>query len=148
LPKFNLTLHQSIQPLEAIKSELPKPDLTLQQLETQQRELSTQQPKHPLRNQPPGNVSQHLLNPDQQANTVYRFALRTGASPRECRAFKQGIEILRQLNPNWTLDYDYPQPGEDEAMTLIYRDKDYIYRRAAYLITVALSNTLESVYGG
>jgi serine/threonine protein kinase len=83
-----------------------------------------------------------------QKNVVYRFALRNGANPKERRVFKQSIEVLKQANPQWSVDHDWTQPGEDEAITLTYRDKEYLSRRVAYLASAAFSKTVQGNYDG
>ncbi|NJM27853.1 MAG: hypothetical protein HC856_05795 [Pseudanabaena sp. RU_4_16] len=81
------------------------------------------------------------------ASPIYRFFLQAGASALECREFKRNVEIVKQANPQWEVIPDWPQTGEEEAITMIYKgDGNYLSRRAAYIVNQSLSSVLQGSY--
>jgi hypothetical protein len=82
-----------------------------------------------------------------QANQIYRFALPKTASNKDRREFRHSAKILERVNPGWAVIKDMPQLDEQEAIILLRKDNNYLIRRAAYLITMALSRTFQGGYG-
>jgi hypothetical protein len=75
---------------------------------------------------------------------LYRFTLPTHATAPQQQQFQTYITELKQLNPNWIVSPDRPQPGEAEAYIMIYNDDNYKVSLAAHiagqLITDFVSN--------
>lgn len=83
----------------------------------------------------------------QQANTIYRLALPSGAGTTKRRNFKRDIATLQQVNPQWAVIPDWTQPGEEKAFIILYKDKNYAYRLTSYKIEMALSKSFLRGYG-
>lgn len=65
---------------------------------------------------------------------IYRFTLPSGATDYHRKHFHAHIKQIEQANPNWKLQQDKPQPGEEEALLLIYQDEDGLRAEASYIL--------------
>jgi hypothetical protein len=85
-----------------------------------------------------------IAAPNPAAPKLYRFTLPTHATAPQQQQFQTYITELKQLNPNWIVSPDRPQPGEAEAYIMIYNDDNYKVSLAAHiagqLITDFVSN--------
>lgn len=79
--------------------------------------------------------------PSQQP-TIYRYTLPSTATPQQVVAFQQQVEAIRQANPDWVVTFDRPQPGEADAIVMIYNDENYPTVHAAYIANRTLNQVV------
>lgn len=85
--------------------------------------------------------------PPAQATSpeIHRIVLAANASDRDQQNYQKYIEKLKQLNPDWAIIPDCPQPGEADAYLAVLKDQDYLARHAAYIATRYLKEFLQEL---
>ncbi|NJO41357.1 MAG: hypothetical protein HC769_06420 [Cyanobacteria bacterium CRU_2_1] len=71
--------------------------------------------------------------------------LAANASDRDRQNYQKYLEKLKQLNPDWALIPDRPQPDEADAYLILYQDENYAARHAAYIATRYLNDFCQNL---
>jgi hypothetical protein len=70
--------------------------------------------------------------------SIKRFVLSINPTCQEQQDFATHIAQLKQLNPQWIISPDLPQPDEAEAYVMIFNDENYQINHAAYIASQML----------
>lgn len=99
---------------------------------------------------PANHTTQKFTAPDSipepsPPSGIQRFVLAANASDRNRQNYQHYLEELQRLNPGWVIVPDRPQSNEAEAHLMIYQDKDYVVRHAAYIAACYLDDFCQNL---